>query len=76
MSLKRMSVLAEPLEPDAPLGRVTAVHGSVVDIAFVGGLAVDLGEQAIGCVLLGDTGTARSIYSIRHDGRRAHPQGY
>src|ERR1700741_3387228 len=38
MSLKRMSVLAELLEPDAPLGRVTAVHGSVVDIAFVGGI--------------------------------------
>jgi F-type H+/Na+-transporting ATPase subunit beta len=28
----------KPLEPDPPLGRVTAVHGSVVDIAFVGGI--------------------------------------
>jgi len=33
-----MSVSVKPLEPDPPLGRVTAVHGSVVDIAFVGGI--------------------------------------
>jgi F-type H+/Na+-transporting ATPase subunit beta len=38
MSLKRMSVSAKPLEPDPPLGRVIAVHGSVVDIAFAGGI--------------------------------------
>src|ERR1700756_1386715 len=36
--LKRMSVSVKPLDPDPPLGRVTAVHGSVVDIAFAGGL--------------------------------------
>ena len=33
-----MSVSMTTLEPDPPLGRVTAVHGSVVDIAFAGGI--------------------------------------
>ena len=31
-----MSVLLKPLEPEPLLGRVTAVHGSVVDIVFAG----------------------------------------
>jgi F-type H+-transporting ATPase subunit beta len=38
MSLKRMSVSVKPLEPDPPFGRITAVQGSVVDIAFAGGI--------------------------------------
>ena len=33
-----MSVSAEPLKSNPRLGRVTAVHGSVVDIAFDGGM--------------------------------------
>jgi len=33
-----MSVSMTTLERDPPLGRVTAVHGSVVDIAFAGGI--------------------------------------
>jgi F-type H+-transporting ATPase subunit beta len=38
MSMKRMSVSVKPLEADCPLGRVAAVHGSVVDIDFADGM--------------------------------------
>ena len=33
-----MSISVEPTEADLRLGRVTAVHGSVIDIAFAGGI--------------------------------------
>jgi F-type H+-transporting ATPase subunit beta len=37
MGTTRIPVSVKPLEADPPSGRVTAVHGSVVDIAFSGG---------------------------------------
>src|SRR6516162_8395537 len=39
-----MSVSVELLESDPKLGRVTAVHGSVVDIAFAGGILPAINE--------------------------------
>ena len=39
-----MSVSVEPLEPALRSGRVASVHGSVVDIAFAGGMLPALNE--------------------------------
>ena len=43
-SLRPMSVSAEPFKSDPRLGRITAVHGSVVDIAFDNGMLPAINE--------------------------------